>query len=171
MTRIDAALLPDVHEIQQTLLKYPVALDSRCFGLLAEVFAPDARIAIPGMPVCGPAAFAAALEGGLARLDATHHFVNAPLLHLDGDHASARSYLVAQHIVNAAAPAGWLLIGAWYDDELQRTFSGWRITARTGNPVWWAGNGSLLGMDALPPAFERHVGHAAPPWLWSAPAP
>lgn len=169
MTRIDAARLPDVHEIQQTLLKYPVALDSRCFGLLEEVFTPDARIAIPGMPVCDRAGFAAALSAGLAHFDATHHMVNAPLLQLDGEHARARSYLVAQHVINAAAPAPWVLVGAWYDDELRRTEAGWRITARTGNPVWWAGNGALLGMDTLPPAFARQAGHAAPGWLWSAP--
>jgi hypothetical protein len=60
MTAPDLATLADIHAIQQTLLKYPVALDSRC-------------------------------------------------------------YLVAQHVVNAAAP----------------------------------------------PAFARHQGHAAPPWLWS----
>ena len=165
MRRTDPNALADIHDIQQTLLKYPVALDSRCFSLLEEVFTADARIAIPGMPVCDRAGFAAALSGGLARLDATHHFVNAPLLRVEAGRAFARSYLVAQHIVNAASPDGWLLIGAWYDDELCRLAEGWRISSRTGNPVWWAGNGRLLGMEALPQAFERHAGHGAPSWL------
>jgi hypothetical protein len=159
--------LSDIHDIQQTLLRYPVALDSRCFGLLEEVFTADARIAIPGMPVCDLATFGAALEQGLARFDATHHVVNPPLLGLDGDRATARSYLVAQHVINAAAPNAWVLVGAWYDDLLLRTLAGWRIAARTGVPVWWAGNGALLGMAGLPPAFERQSGHAAPAWLWN----
>ena len=43
----DAAQLSDIHEIQQVLLLYPVALDSRALELLEQVFVPDARIEIP----------------------------------------------------------------------------------------------------------------------------
>jgi hypothetical protein len=157
--------LMDAHQIQQTLLKYPVALDCRAFDLLDEVFTVDARIDIPGVGPCDLAGFRARCAPGLMALDATHHFVNAPLLSINGDSARARSYLVAQHIVNAAAPASWLMVGAWYNDELERTALGWRIVARSGVPVWWSGNGALLGMDVLPAAFERHAGHEAPMWL------
>ena len=39
---------------------------------------------------------------------------------IEGDRAWARSYLLAQHAVNALAPNGTLKIGAWYNDELRR---------------------------------------------------
>jgi hypothetical protein len=104
-------------------------------------------------------------QSPLPRLDATQHVVGAPVLRIEGDRAFARSYLVAQHVVNALAPRAAFLIGAWYDDVLARVDGRWRITARTGNPVWWDGNPAVLGMDGVPPAFPRGPGHAAPRWL------
>jgi hypothetical protein len=157
--------LLDAHAIAQTLARYPIALDSRAFGLFDEVFTPDARIDIPGVGRCDRAGYRAACEAGLARLDATQHFVSPPALRIEGDRAFARSYLVAQHVANALAPRGTLLIGAWYDDELARVGGEWRITARTGNPVWWDGNPAVLGMQGVPPAYPRGPGHAGPPWL------
>ena len=157
--------LQDAHEIQQVQLLYAVALDSRALDLLAQVFMPDARIEIPGVGTVDLAGYQAACAAGLGALDATHHVVNAPLLRIDGDVAQARSYLVAQHVLNSAAPDASLLIGAWYNDELRRTASGWRITQRTGNAVWWSGNPAILGMTGVPQAFPRHAGHAAPAWF------
>lgn len=159
--------LSDVHEIQQVLLLYAVALDSRALDLLSEVFVPDARIEIPGVGTVDLAGYQNACRTGLGALDATQHVVSAPLLHIDGDVAHARSYLVAQHVMNAAAPEATLLIGAWYNDELRRTPAGWRITARTGNAVWWSGNAAILGMTGVPNAFPRHAGHEAPAWFAS----
>jgi hypothetical protein len=157
--------LVDAHQIQQCLLQYAVALDSRDFDLLESLFTPDARIDIPAAGVFDARGYRAASEAGLGRLDATHHFCNQPVLRIDGDRAFARTYLVAQHVVNALAPAGTLLIGAWYNDELLRTGDGWRIRARTGNAVWWSGNPAVLGMDGVPNAFPRHAGHRSPDWL------
>jgi hypothetical protein len=157
--------LSDIHDIQQVLLLYPVALDSRALHLLEQVFLPDARIDIPGVGTVDLAGYQAACTAGLGALDATHHVVNAPLLRLEGDVAYARSYLVAQHIMNAAAPDASLLIGAWYNDELRRTPAGWRISRRSGNAVWWSGNAAILGMTGAPQGFPRHGGHEAPDWL------
>jgi len=158
-------MLLDAHQIQQCLLKYAVALDSRDFDLLESLFTPDARIDIPAAGVFDPPGYRAASEAGLGRLDATHHFCNQPVLRIDGDRAFARTYLVAQHVVNALAPAGTLTIGAWYNDELVRAAGDWRISARTGNAVWWSGNPAVLGLDGVPNAFARHEGHRSPAWL------
>lgn len=160
--------LHDIHQIQQLIQLYAVALDSRALDLLDDVFTADARIEIPGVGVADLAAFKASCAAGLGALDATQHVCNPPLLRIEGDRAWARTYLVAQHVLNAAAPDACMLIGAWYNDELQRTPKGWRITARTGNPVWWSGNAAILGMSGVPNAFPRSPGHAAPAW-WRAP--
>lgn len=161
----DLQYLLDAHRIGQCLLKYPVALDSRDFDLLESLFAPDARIDIPAAGVFDPAGYRAVTEAGLGRLDATQHFVGQPVLRMEGDRAWARSYLVAQHVVNALAPAGILTIGAWYNDELVRRAECWLIAARTGNAVWWSGNPAVLGLDGIPNAFPRDAGHLSPAWL------
>lgn len=161
----NAQYLFDAHQIGQCLLKYPVALDSRDFDLLESLFTPDARIDIPAAGVFDPAGYRAASEAGLGRLDATQHFVGQPVLNIEGDRAWARSYLLAQHAVNALAPHGTLKIGAWYNDELRRIDGRWLISARTGNAVWWEGNPAVLGLDGMPNAFPRHAGHDSPPWL------
>lgn len=159
--------LLDVQQITQLLLKYPVALDSRDFELLESLFTPDARIEIPVAGTFDPAGFRVASEQGLGRLDATQHFVGQPLLNIDGERASARSYLYAQHVVNALAPNGTLLIGAWYNDELRCVDGRWLIASRTGNSVWWSGNPAVLGLEGVPNAFPRGPGHDAPPWAVS----
>jgi len=159
--------LLDAHQIGQCLLKYPVALDSRDFDLLESLFTPDARIDIPAAGVFDPAGYRAASEAGLGRLDATQHFVGQPVLKIEGDRAWARSYLLAQHALNALAPAGTLTIGAWYNDELVRREGSWLIAARTGNAVWWSGNPAVLGLEGVPNAFPRHEGHLSPAWLGS----
>ena len=159
--------LLDAHQFGQCLLKYPVALDSRDFDLLESLFTPDARIDIPAAGVFDPAGYRAASAAGLGRLDATQHFVGQPLLKIEGDRAWARSYLLAQHAVNALAPAGTLTIGAWYNDELVRREGSWLIAARTGNAVWWSGNPAVLGLEGVPNAFPRHEGHLSPAWLGS----
>ena len=45
----DTQRLLDIHEIQQVLLLYAVALDSREMSLLERVFTADAHIDIPGV--------------------------------------------------------------------------------------------------------------------------
>jgi hypothetical protein len=157
--------LLDAHQIQQCLLRYPVALDGRNLDLFDSIFAADARIDIPAAGVFDRAGYRAVCEAGLMKLDATHHFVNAPVLKIEGDRAWARSYLVAQHALNALAPDSTLLIGAWYEDELARIDGQWLIVARTGNAVWWDGNPAILGLPGLPGAFPRHAGHDCPAWL------
>lgn len=164
----NSRLLLDAHEIGQLLLAYPVALDSRDYALLESLFTPDARIDIPAAGVFDPAGWRAASAAGLERLDAVQHFVGQPLLHIEGDAARARSYLVGHHVVNALAPNGTLMIGAWYDDVLARVDGRWRIASRTGNAVWWSGNPAVLGLDGVPNAFPRHAGHASPAWIAAA---
>ncbi len=161
----DVPYLLDAHRIGQCLLKYPVALDSRDFDLLQSLFTPDARIDIPAAGVFDAAGYRAASEAGLGRLDATQHFVGQPVLRIEGDRAWARSYLLAQHVLNALAPDGTLKIGAWYEDELRRVDGCWLICARTGNAVWWEGNPAVLGLEGVPNAFARHAGHRSPAWL------
>ncbi len=156
--------LLDEQQIRQLLLRYVVALDSRDFALLESVFTPDARIDIPAAGVFDPAGYRVACAEGLGRLDATQHFVGEPMLQITGDTARARSYLLAQHVVNQLAPEATLTIGAWYDDEFRRVGERWLIAARTGNAVWWSGNPAVLGLHGVPNAFERQAGHQSPAW-------
>jgi hypothetical protein len=159
--------LHDVHEIQQVLLKYPIALDTQCFGLFDEVFAADARIALGGMGTLDRDGYRRVCADVLPTLDATQHHVGSPVLTIEGATARSRCYFVAQHARNDLQPGSLLVIGGWYDDELEKVGGRWLITARVGTPVWWDGNPAVLGRDGVPGAEKRRPGRSCPTWLWS----
>ena len=158
--------LLDHQDIQRVLGLYVIALDSRDLALFDQCFTPDAAINLSGMGAMTPATYREMAIAGLGVLDATQHHLGLPLIQLDGDHAHARCYFMAQHVRNALAPNPFLLIGGWYTDDLVRTAQGWRITNRIGTALWYDGNPEVLGMGAFPMgATPRGDGHLPPGWL------
>lgn len=75
-----------------------------------------------------------------ATLDSHQHTMMGHLVHVDGDSAYAFSY-GNWLLVRDAADGGptWTGTG-WYDDELVRTDSGWRIKRRVCKLQGWSGN-------------------------------
>jgi hypothetical protein len=150
---LSAAVLADIVEIQHVLYRYAIAIDTRQLDLLDTCFTPDADLQ---MSVAGayasPAAYKAKAAEALARLDATHHSVSAPLIEVDGDRATAHSYYHAQHARNALAPRSLFMIAGWIDDELARIDGRWLITKRRGQAVWFDGNPAVLDLDVVPGA-------------------
>jgi SnoaL-like protein len=145
--------LADIVEIQRVLYRYAIAIDTRQLDLLDTCFTPDADLE---MSIAGkyesPAAYKAKARDALAQLDATHHSMSAPLIEVDGDHATAHTYYHAQHARNALAPNALFMIGGWIDDELARVDGQWLITKRRGQAVWFDGNPAVLGLDVVPGA-------------------
>jgi hypothetical protein len=157
--------LADAHDIQQVLLRYSIALDTRQLELLDDVFAAEARIDMHSVGVFDREGYRHLCERALFQLDATQHLIGPAAVSVDGDEARARSYYVAQHARNDLRPDPLLTIGGWYDDELARATGTWRITARAGTSVWWAGNPAVLGSSELAGAQEWRPGRACPQWL------
>jgi hypothetical protein len=158
--------LLDFQDIQRAIGLYVLAVDTRELSLFDQVFTPDAQIILGGVGEMTPASYKAMAVQGLAALNATQHHLGLPVINLDGDHAHARCYFMAQHVRNDLAPRSFLMIGGWYTDDLMRTEQGWRITRRIGTAVWYDGNPDVLGMGDFPMgATPRGDGHLPPAWL------
>lgn len=156
----------DFFAITQLLGAYVIAIDTRAPDLLTGCFTADATIDIGGgMPPMSVQDYIGMCRGSLTMFDATHHQLGLPAVKIEGNEAYSRCYLIAQHVKMALAPKAFLTIGAWYDDELTRTASGWRIRKRRGTSVWADGNPQVIGGAYPIGAFPPSAGRACPDWL------
>ena len=144
----DIALIADKLAIQSLMARYASGWDSRDYDLVASLFLPDATIDYDSLPPI-PNGFAGFLEissGVLAHLVSTQHLIANLDIRVHGDRAQCTAYVQATHV----AEDGRKFIGAGrYDDELVRTASGWKISARTFRRQWGSdpdGLGASLGV-------------------------
>lgn len=126
---------------------YGWALDDRDWNALAACFGEDGEAdygAQLGTHV-GGAAVAALCRRVLESLDSTQHVITNHEVRLEGDRASARCHVVAQH-TRAEAPGGAnYTIGASYRVALTRTADGWLIRRLELHVRWQDGNPRVLG--------------------------
>jgi hypothetical protein len=75
--------------------------------------------------------YVAALSGAFAPFVATHHSITGHVVTIDGDRATARAHVRAEHWVPddvaAGGPNRWLVVG-FYENEAVRTEHGWRFS-------------------------------------------
>jgi 3-phenylpropionate/cinnamic acid dioxygenase small subunit len=137
--------LLDRVEISDLLARYSTALDSRDWELLRDVFVPDAdcEYGALGHPRSVDEIIAL-VRGTLDGLDATQHLVGNIVVAVDGDAATAETYLIAQHIRRGAPGGEAYMIGGRYSDHAVRTPAGWRIQHRTIHRMWWTGNRDVI---------------------------
>lgn len=147
--RADAPRSPaprDRLDIADLLARYCVALDSRDWGLLGQVFTEDAtaeygRAGSPrGLP-----AIVEVVRASLEPLDASQHFIGTSLIEATGtDGATGRTYVIAHHVKNDTPGGGVFTIGGTYVDRFVRTRDGWRIADRRLIHTWTQGNPAVL---------------------------
>ena len=120
--------LEDRLDIDDVLTRYTIAIDRKDFALLDKVFTPDARLDFtsPGGPSGGLADVRTWLESVLADFEVTQHLVTNRLIEVDGDQATASSYLFNP----MASGDTFFYFGGYYHDRLVRTPDGWRIAER-----------------------------------------
>jgi 3-phenylpropionate/cinnamic acid dioxygenase small subunit len=125
----------DMLEIQQVLSRYAFACDTRDWDLLDSCFLPDARVEYESLRAFpdGYAGLRDSTIRTLGLLRSTQHLIGNLHVHVDGDRASAVSYVQATHVGDDGR--SWVT-GGRYDDELVRTETGWRIRARTFRRQW-----------------------------------
>ncbi len=118
---------------------YCWALDDKDFESLRSVFTVDATAELGEGGQTGVDEIIDRVSTALARFTKTQHLVGSHLIDIDGDEATGRCYLQAQHVT---APVGdddqptHYLVGATYRDRYRRTGDGWRIVARAILPTW-----------------------------------
>jgi 3-phenylpropionate/cinnamic acid dioxygenase small subunit len=120
--------------IDDLLTTYAVAVDDRDWDVVRACFAPGAKLdyttfGAPDGPVDDVVEWIAKM---IAPFEMTQHHITNRQIVLDGDSATAVSYLI-----NPMMAAGNMIqVGGRYHDTLRRTADGWRIASRVAEYRW-----------------------------------
>jgi len=128
---LSLAEISDRFEIQQLLIDYSPAIDTRQFADLDRVFTPDAYIDYRAMGgIDGRFLEVKAwLAQVLPNFPAYAHMLGNFDVRIDGDTASSRT-ICFNPMVLGGEQNQILYCGLWYDDEFIRTAEGWRMSRR-----------------------------------------
>jgi SnoaL-like domain len=136
--------------IADLTIDYCWSLDLQDFDRLRHIFLPDASFDVGGTVHVGIDAIIAKVSAALTPMDASHHLISNHQIRVDGDSATSRCYLQAQHVREAAVGGKNFIIAGRYEDTLTRTPDGWRIAYRTLVRTWWEGNPEVARANPLP---------------------
>jgi 3-phenylpropionate/cinnamic acid dioxygenase small subunit len=141
--------ISDRLQIGDLLTRYTVAIDQKDWELLDRCFTPDARLDYSqtgGIEGKYPEV-RTWLEQALAAFPMTMHFISNTTLELDGDRATARSYVInPMGFPREDGSLHLFTVGGYYNDVLVRTDDGWRIAERVEEQAYLEGS--------LPEALE-----------------
>lgn len=127
---LSLAEISDRLEIQQLLVDYSTAIDTKRFDDLDRVFTPDAHIdytELGGIAGTYPDVKAWLAEV-LPNFPAYFHMLGNFDIRIDGD--TARSRTILFNPMKLGEDDQIMFCGLWYDDEFVRTAEGWRMTRR-----------------------------------------
>ncbi len=127
--------ISDRIQINDLLIRYTRAIDTKDFELLDTCFLPDALVDYSES--AGAAAKGAYpevrawLQKALAPFATMMHFIGNTTIELDGDEAKSRTYVInPMGFQNPDGSLQMFTVGAHYVDKLVRTSDGWRIAER-----------------------------------------
>ncbi len=125
--------ISDRIQINDLLTRYTVAIDTKNWSLLDTCFTSDAQVdytSSGGIKGAYPEV-RKWLEKALAAFSMTQHFISNSTVELDGDKATARTYLInPMGFPKQDGSLHIFTVGAYYNDELVCTDEGWRIAER-----------------------------------------
>jgi SnoaL-like domain len=134
----------DEKAIIDTTIAYTWAIDNRDWDILrTRVFLPDATASLVSEHE-GVESIIARIEAALRPLDASQHMISNHQIVIDGDTATSRCYLQAQHIRRAAEGSPNYIVAGIYADNFIRTPTGWKIKHRTLTVLWTEGNQKVV---------------------------
>lgn len=121
--------LVDRAAISDLLVDFARALDDQDWNAYAANYAEDGVLDIaPTISHRGRSGLADFVAASLGRYAGTHHLSSNHAITIDGDRATARSYLLAAHVFDAEQPHRHADGAGWYLCRLRRTAQGWRFT-------------------------------------------
>jgi ketosteroid isomerase-like protein len=133
---VDLQALQDRIDITDALYKYTSAIDSFDIEGVRSVLADDVWAQYGNLdPVAGADALVAWIDGATATITWQHHLLSVYHVKVDGDAASALSYLTSYQEFQAEPNVAKTLV-ARYHDELRRTPGGWKISRRVAEFLW-----------------------------------
>ena len=125
--------ISDRIQIQDLLIRYTVAIDTKDWALLDTCFTPDAHVdytSAGGIAGDYPKV-RAWLEQALVPFPVTVHALANSVVEIDGDSATTRTYVHNPMTFNNADGSIHIFtVGAFYNDKLVWTDEGWRIRER-----------------------------------------
>ena len=125
--------ISDRLEIQELLVRYSHAVDTRDWDAFEQVFTEDAVIDYTEMggPRGGVKETRAFLESAMPMFSSFQHMIANTVLELDGDTARARTICHNPMVLDRGEGQTHVFFcGLWYRDVLVRTPQGWRIKDR-----------------------------------------
>ena len=128
-------------------IAYCWALDAHDWAALENVFLPDATAELASPLLQGVEAIKTRVATALDPLDESQHMVTNHQVTIEGDRATCRCYLQAQHVRRAAGDGGAgvnFIVAGRYEDEMVRAPQGWRIKHRRLVRMWEEGNPGVL---------------------------
>jgi hypothetical protein len=137
--------LQDHHDIVALTHAYCWALDTNQWEDLDNVFLPDATANLGGSTHSDRASIKARIQLAIEPLDDSQHMVATHQIRVNGDTATSRCYLHAQHVRHGAEGGPNYIIAGRYEDMLRRTPDGWRIAHRDLIMMWTEGNPKVVG--------------------------
>ena len=132
--------LLDTKAIVDLTIAYGWLLDHGPRAELDQVFTADAVAIYGGEEFDGLPAIIDKVESALGHLTVSQHIVSNQQVSIDGDTATCRCYLHAQHTKRGTDGGDNYIVAGRYIDELTRTDDGWRITHRVLDVDWTEGN-------------------------------
>lgn len=124
-------------------VRYAWALDTRQWADLDDVFVPDATARLPGF-LGSREAIKDRVRRVLEPLDASQHLVSNHQVIFEGERATCRCSLQAQHVRTLSTGSANYLVGGSYFDQLVRTEQGWRIAHRELVIIWTEGDPAVV---------------------------
>ena len=123
--------------ITDVINRYGTTIDAGDYEGLASCFSPDAVVRYGGgREFRGGEAVAEFVRGMTTGLVAQQHLLGNHEIALDGDRATATTYLHATQIEGQEAGGGVIVTGGVYRDVLVRTDGGWLIAERQMQGLW-----------------------------------
>lgn len=142
--QLTPSTMADRLAITDLTIAYCWALDTKDWDGLDRVFAVDVTAELASPLLHGVEAIKARVARALEPLDDSQHIVTNHQIVIDGDQASCRCYLHAQHVRRGVEGGDNYVIGGRYEDTMVRTPDGWRIAHRRLVSMWREGNVAVL---------------------------
>src|SRR5207342_3179228 len=130
--------ISDRLEIQDLMVRYSYAIDSRDWDALDDVFTPDAYIdySVFGGSVGDLPSTKAFLAAPMPTFPVYQHMVSGTTITFHGDTAETKTQCHNPMTMGDADDPDLMVCGLWYVDKLVRTPAGWRIKERVEEKVY-----------------------------------
>ncbi len=141
--------MDDFNEIARKRYEYALGIDTRDFDLLRSIFTDDITMDFEdysGQPAqtLSADAWVAGVRVLFTGLDATQHVMTNPIVDIDGESATCRMYMKAEHFLANDEGSFDYAIGGYYTDRLRKDGDRWLIEAVTLKLFWQRGNRHIM---------------------------